>query len=225
MKYEYQIKMQQRHLNAIVKALRFRQRFLCGDIYGTIGRAALDAWESLPLIADGDYPARQGERKHIQECVLNTCRRIENMILGNNYQVLSFQESLEGKIVEDLISSVRTKTRHIYFILKLRKGVLSQIASAIDLELKAQVGDLDVVFATLTKIDHSYAIDVQKKGALIKTMAWQLSEGKYGPWFSHTTRFLYDISSAIRREREGLYYETIKPLVANVPLIEISRIW
>ena len=38
MKYEFQIRMQQRHLKAIVGALRFRQRFLAGDVYGTIGR-------------------------------------------------------------------------------------------------------------------------------------------------------------------------------------------
>ena len=38
MKYEFQIRMQQRHLKAIVGALRFRQRLLAGDVYGTIGR-------------------------------------------------------------------------------------------------------------------------------------------------------------------------------------------
>ena len=44
MKYEFHVRMQQRHLKAIVGALRFRQRFLVGDVYGTIGRAAMDAW-------------------------------------------------------------------------------------------------------------------------------------------------------------------------------------
>ena len=38
MKYEFQVCMQQRHLKAIVGALRFRQRLLAGDVYGTIGR-------------------------------------------------------------------------------------------------------------------------------------------------------------------------------------------
>ena len=38
MKYEFQVRMQQRHLKAIVGALRFRQRLLAGDVYGTIGR-------------------------------------------------------------------------------------------------------------------------------------------------------------------------------------------
>ena len=38
MKYEFQIRMQQRHLKAIVGALRFRHRLLAGDVYGTIGR-------------------------------------------------------------------------------------------------------------------------------------------------------------------------------------------
>ena len=52
MKYEFQVRMQQRHLNAIVGALRFRQRFLAGDVYGTIGRAAMDAWRVLP---EGDF--------------------------------------------------------------------------------------------------------------------------------------------------------------------------
>jgi len=38
MKYEFQIRMQHRHLKAIVGALRFRHRLLAGDVYGTIGR-------------------------------------------------------------------------------------------------------------------------------------------------------------------------------------------
>ena len=41
MKYEFQVRMQQRHLKAIVGALKFRQRFLSGDVYGTLGRAAM----------------------------------------------------------------------------------------------------------------------------------------------------------------------------------------
>ena len=53
MKYEFQVRMQQRHLNAIVGALRFRQRFLAGDVYGTIGRAAMEAWRVLPDVAHG----------------------------------------------------------------------------------------------------------------------------------------------------------------------------
>lgn len=44
MMYEFQVRMQQRQLKAIVGALRFRQRLLSGDVYGTIGRAAMDAW-------------------------------------------------------------------------------------------------------------------------------------------------------------------------------------
>lgn len=62
MKYEFQVRMQQRHLKAIVGALRFRQRFLAGDVYGTIGRAAMDAWGTLPEVAHGAYPARKGEK-------------------------------------------------------------------------------------------------------------------------------------------------------------------
>ena len=38
MKYEFQVRMQQRHLKSIVGALWFRQRLLAGDVYGTIGR-------------------------------------------------------------------------------------------------------------------------------------------------------------------------------------------
>ena len=38
MKYEFQVRMQQRHLKAIAGALRFRQWLLAGDVYGTIGR-------------------------------------------------------------------------------------------------------------------------------------------------------------------------------------------
>ena len=38
MKYEFQVRMQQRHLEAIVGALRFRQRLISGDVYGTLGQ-------------------------------------------------------------------------------------------------------------------------------------------------------------------------------------------
>ena len=58
MKYEFQIRMQQRHLKSIVGALWFRQRLLAGDVYGTIGRAAMDAWGTLPDVAHGAYLAR-----------------------------------------------------------------------------------------------------------------------------------------------------------------------
>jgi len=51
MKYEYQVRMQLRHLKAVVGALKFRQRLLSGDVYGTLGRAAMEAWEELPEVA------------------------------------------------------------------------------------------------------------------------------------------------------------------------------
>jgi len=62
MMYEFQVRMQQRHLKAIVGALRFRQRLLSGDVYGTIGRATMDAWGTLPDVAHGAYPAKKGEK-------------------------------------------------------------------------------------------------------------------------------------------------------------------
>ena len=40
MKFEYQVRMRQRHLDAIVKALKFRQQLLSDDLYGTLGKVA-----------------------------------------------------------------------------------------------------------------------------------------------------------------------------------------
>jgi len=51
MKYEYQVRMQLRHLKVVVGALKFRQRLFSGDVYGTLGRAAMEAGEKLPEIA------------------------------------------------------------------------------------------------------------------------------------------------------------------------------
>ena len=51
MKYEFQVLMQRRHMKAIVGALRFRQRLLSGDVYGTLGRAAMDAQRDAELFA------------------------------------------------------------------------------------------------------------------------------------------------------------------------------
>jgi len=76
-KYEFSVRMQQRHLKAIVGALRFRQRFLAGDVYGTIGRAAMDAWGTLPEVAHGAYPARKGEKGAVQAEVLEACWAVE----------------------------------------------------------------------------------------------------------------------------------------------------
>ena len=82
MKYEYQVRMQQRHLKAIVGALKFRQRLLSGDVYGTIGRAAMDAWAALPDFAKDPYPRRIGDRDSVQSEVLMACRAIEDMVLA-----------------------------------------------------------------------------------------------------------------------------------------------
>jgi len=82
MKYEFQVRMQQRHLKTIVGALRFRQRLLAGDVYGTIGRAAMDAWGTLPDVAHGAYPARTGEKGAVQLEVLKACRVIEDIVWG-----------------------------------------------------------------------------------------------------------------------------------------------
>ena len=83
MKYEFQVRMQQRHLKAIVGALRFRQRLLAGDVYGTIGcgiwqrkrchldrgaaicaSAAIRTWERPFALA---LPSGQGSG-HLRKC-------------------------------------------------------------------------------------------------------------------------------------------------------------
>ena len=93
MKYEFQVRIHQRYLKAIVGAFRFRQRLLSGDVYGTIGRAAMDAWMALPDVAHGAYPARRGEKGVAQSEVLKSSRVIENIAWRQKRPVLAFSAS------------------------------------------------------------------------------------------------------------------------------------
>lgn len=78
MKYEHQVRMQQRHLDAIVKALKFRQQLLSGGLYETLGKVAIEARESFPEVERSPYPARreagrEGDlRKHRRDCLGGT---------------------------------------------------------------------------------------------------------------------------------------------------------
>ena len=112
MKYEFQVRMQQRHLKAIVGALKFRQRFLSGDVYGTLGRAAMDAWEALPDVAHGAYPARRGNTGAVQLEVLKACRAIEDIVWHQKRPAQTFPASSGGMLASELLSQSATKERH-----------------------------------------------------------------------------------------------------------------
>jgi hypothetical protein len=222
MKYEYQIRMQQRHLRAIVGALKFRQRFFSGDVYGTIGRAAMDAWSALPDFAKDPYPRRIGNRDSVQSEVLVACRAIEDMVWHGQPPKLAFCASIEGKTAAELLPHGKDKERHTRFVVKLRKGVLREIGWAVEFELRARIGHLEAVVAHLD-VGESGVGYVERQCERMKAVAWQIVGGNYGPWFTYKTRFLYDIYSVIQHEEGAWRYSTVYPIVPNVPLMEISR--
>ena len=222
MKYEYQIRMQQRHLRVIVGALKFRQRFFSGDVYGTIGRAAMDAWSALPDFAKDPYPRRIGNRDSVQSEVLVACRAIEDMVWHGQPPKLAFCASIEGKTAAELLPHGKDKERHTRFVVKLRKGVLREIGWAVEFELRARIGHLEAVVAHLD-VGESGVGYVERQCERMKAVAWQIVGGNYGPWFTYKTRFLYDIYSVIQHEEGAWRYSTVYPIVPNVPLMEISR--
>ncbi len=222
MKYEYQIRMQQRHLKAIVGALSFRQRLLSGDVYGTIGRAAMDAWEALPDVAHSPYPARRGERAVVQTEVFETCRFVASVIRRGRPLAQAFPFSPEGRLAAELLSQSKSKTRHTRFVVKLRKGELRKIGWAVEFELRARIGHLDACVAHL-EIEPGRMKDLEDRLERMKALAWQIVGGNYGPWFTYRTRFLYDIYSVVQHEEGAWRYETVRPLVSNVPLIEATK--
>ena len=222
MKYEFQVRMQQRHLKSIVGALRFRQRLLAGDVYGTLGRAAMDAWDALPEVAHGAYPARRGDKRALQLEVLETCRAIEDIVWHQERPAQTFSASPDGMLAAELLSQSATKERHTRFIVKLKKGVLREIGSAVEFELRARIGHMDAIVAHLD-IGRDGISGVVSQCERMKAVAWQLEGGNYGPWFTHRTRSLYDIYSVIQRAEGELRYSTVLPLVPGVPLMEISR--
>ena len=222
MKYEFQVRMQQRHLKAIVGALRFRQRLLAGDVCGTIGRAAMDAWGVLPDVANGVYPARRGEKGMVQSEVLKSCRAIEDIVWRHERTTPVFLTSPDGRIAAELLSQNKANERRSRFIVKMRKGVLQKIGWAVEFELRARIGHLEAIVAHLD-IESCGMKEVDSQCKRMKAVAWQIEGGNYGPWFAHRTRFLYDIYSAIQHEEGHWRYSTVWPLVPSVPLMEISR--
>ena len=222
MKYEFQVLMQRRHMKVIVGALRFRQRLLSGDVYGTLGRAAMDAWESLPDIAHGACPARRGDKGAVQLEVFKACRAIEDIVWHRKRPAQAFAASPDGMVASELLSQSATKERHTRFIVKLKKGVLRKIGWAVEFELRARIGHLDAIVAYLD-IGLGEIRDVNNQCERMKSVAWQIEGGNYGPWFTHRTRSLYDIYSAIQHKEGHWRYSTVYPLVPSVPLMEISR--
>ena len=222
MKYEFQVRMQQRHLKAIVGALRFRQRLMSGDVYGTLGRAAIDAWKALPDVAQGAYPARRGDKGAVQLEVLKACRAIEDIVWHQKRPAQIFSASPDGMLASELLSQSATKERHTRFVVKLKKGALRQIGWVVEFELRARIGHMDAIVAHLD-IERGGIGGVASQCERMKAVAWQLECGNYGPWFTHRTRFLYDIYSVIRHEEGEWRYSAVHPLVPSVPLMEISR--
>lgn len=222
MKYEFQVRMQQRHLKAIVGALRFRQRFLSGDVYGTLGRAAMDAWVALPDVAHGAYPAKRGNKGVVQLEVLKACRAIEDIVWHQRRSAQTSSASPDGMLASELLSQCSTKERHTRFIVKLKKGVLREIGLAVEFELRARIGHLEAIVAHLD-IGRDGIRGVVSRCARMKAVAWQLESGNYGPWFTHRTKSLYDIYSVIQHEEGEWRYSAVCPLVPGVPLMEISR--
>ena len=222
MKYEYQVRMQQRHLKAIIGALKFRQRLLSGDVYGTIGRAAMDAWAALPDRDKGPYPGRIGDKDSVQSEVLVACRAIEDMVWHGRPPKLAFCASSEGKIAAELLAHGKAKERRTRFAVKLGKGVLRELGWAVELEMRARIGHLDAVVAHLDFGENGVGY-VLRQCERMKAVAWQIVGGNYGPWFTYKTRFLYDIYSIIQHEEGAWRYGVVHPLVSKVPLMEISR--
>jgi hypothetical protein len=222
MKYEFQVRMQQRHLKAIVGALKFRQRFLSGDVYGTLGRAAMDAWEALPDVAHRAYPARRGNKGAVQLEVLKACRAIEDIVWHQKRPAQTFSASSGGMLASELLSQSATKERHTRFIVKLKKGVLKEIGLAVEFELRARIGHMDAIVAHLD-VGRGEIRGVVSQCERIKAVAWQIECGNYGPWFTHRTRSLYDIYSVIQQKEGEWRYSAVCPLVPSVPLMEILR--
>ena len=222
MKHEFQVRMQQRQLKAIVGALRFRQRLLSGDVYGTIGRAAMDAWGTLPDVAHGAYPAKKGEKGAVQLEVLKACRVIEDIVWRNKRPSQVFSSSPDGRLAAELLEQSKAKERRTRFSVKLRRGILWEIGWAVEFELRARIGHLSAIVAHLD-IGLEAIRSVNSQCERMKAVAWQIDGGNYGPWFTYRTRFLYDIYSVIQHEAGHWRYSTVWPLVSSVPLMEISR--
>ena len=189
---------------------------------GTIGRAAMDAWAALPDFAKDPYPRRIGDKDSVQSEVLMACRAIEDMVWHGQPPKLAFCSSPEGRIAAELLSHDKAKERHTRFVVKLKKGALRKIGWVVEFELRARIGHMDAIVAHLD-IERGGIGGVASQCERMKAVAWQLKCGNYGPWFTHRTRFLYDIYSVIRHEEGEWRYSAVHPLVPSVPLMEISR--
>lgn len=221
MKCEYQIRAQRRHVVAMVKALRFRQKLLSGDVYGTLGRAAIEAWESLPITAGNGYPARTGEKAAVQAEVLDVCRGLEESVWHGVRMKGDFTSAKIGAVIEGLLAQSRTtKAKHTTFLVKLEKGWLEEIAHAVEFEMRVRIAHLEALEEWLPREGDHVRVEILL--TRLKRVAWQIEGGNYGPWFSHRTKSLYDIYQVIRNRLEHGRYASVVAILPNIPLIEIK---
>ena len=233
MKYEYQVRMQQRHLDAIVGALRFRQQLLSGDLYGTLGKVAIEAWESFPEVERSPYPARRGLLVEVRQGVKEICESIAEIVWAGHPSRLDFDLSPEGRLASELIPQSGQRARRTRFVVKLRKGSLARIRQAVEFELRTRIAHLVPVIDFLSVEQEKHVRGegglwkrfdaIQTKCDHLKILAWQIEGGNYGPWFSHKTRFLFDIYQAIENAFGDLRYRYPTPLVKNVPMMQVER--
>ena len=233
MKYEYQVRMQQRHLDAIVKALKFRQQLLSGDLYGTLGKVAIEAWESFPEVERSPYPARRGSLVEVRQGAKEICESIAEIVWAGHPSRLDFDLSPEGRFASELIPQTGQRARRTRFVVKLRKGNLARIRHAVEIELRTRIAHLDPVidFLSVEQEKHERGEEgfgkrfdtLRAKCENLKRFAWQIEGGNYGPWFSHKSKFLFDIYQAIESEFGDMRYRHPSPLVKNVPMMQVER--
>ena len=233
MKYEHQVRMQQRHLDAIVKALKFRQQLLSGGLYETLGKVAIEAWESFPEVERSPYPARRGSLCEVRQGVKEICGSIAEIVWAGHPSGLDFDLSQEGRLAFELIPQSGRQVRRTRFTVKLRKGNLARIRQAVELELRTRIAHLDPMLAFLLVEQEKHVRGeeslwkrseaLRTKCDHLKRLAWQIGRGNYGPWFSHKTKFLYDIYAAIESAFGNIRYSHPSPLVKNVPMMQIER--
>ena len=236
MKYDWQIRMQQRQLTAIIGALKFVHKFFAGDLSGTLGVAARDAWRALPTEAHDVYPARIGDERTIRMEITELCKTIEEIVWRGCPSNQPFEDSENGKIVASLLTQRKTRAKWTYFFVKVTDVELRRFLWAVDFECYVRRGDHQCVMSGLGEEIKKRYVEVKdgthaeaRLSANVKRLrelAWGL-EGKmfYGNWFSHRTRFLCDIAQAIKKVTGELETSIAVQLTPNVPFMDVRRLW
>ena len=232
--YGCRIKLQRRHYVAIVKSLKFLQALEGGDIRGTIGLAARDAWKHLPDVAEGCYPARKGNAKIVFRMIDKYCSEARELAWGEKSRATVSEESNTRDLLSDLQIQVASQSKCKWLTLNIPKGKLSDILHAVELELRTRISHLsmaeDILCAAvckrLPKEDDDYSLysSVRKKLNELKLLAWQIESGaNYNPRFTHRTRFLYDIYQVIQQYFGYWRYSSVYPMLPDVPQIVIEK--